>query len=162
MRTPKRSLDVRRIRQSRCYTIQELSSLLGITKGTVRAWLKLGLAKLDDVKPFLIPGDALKNWLTARRQSRRQRCQPHELFCCRCRKPRQAKPWSVEIKLRNAKTITICGLCEVCGAKMNRGGSVARLQEIKETFQPHTLVEVSLEGCEEPTVNHHSEGEPEE
>ena len=162
MRTPKRSLDLRKIRQSHCYTVLEVSNMLGVTTGTIRGWLRLDLPRLDDVKPLLITGDTLKNWLVTRRQSRKQKCQPDELYCCRCRAPRRAMPGSVVINLRNAKTIAIGALCAFCGAKMNKGGSLASLPEIKATFELKTPVQKSLKGCEEPAVNHHLEREPEE
>lgn len=162
MRKPKRSLDLRKIRQSRCYTVQEVSNLLGVTKGTVRSWLKLGLPYLPDGKPFLVPGDSLKTWLVVRRRSRKRRCLPDELYCCRCRMPRLAIPGSVGITIRNAKTVTIHATCACCGSKMNKGGSHAELENTKVCFGLKTRDQVNLEGCENPAVNHHLESEPDE
>lgn len=136
--------------------------MLGVTTGTVRSWLKLGLPRLDDVKPILLPGDTLKSWMVTRRQSRKRKCQPDELYCCRCKAPKRAMPGSVVITLRNAKTIAIRATCACCGAKMNKGGSLASLQKIKATFELKTPAQVSLEGCEKPTVIHHLEREPED
>ena len=125
MRIRKRRLDLRKIRPSRCYTVHEIAILLSVSPGTVRAWIRRGLPILGDCKPFLVPGDGLKLWLKIRRASRKRICQPDEFYCCRCRCPRKAKSESVTIVRRNAKTIAIRALCNACGAKMNKAGSLA-------------------------------------
>jgi hypothetical protein len=50
-------------------------------------------------------------------------------------------------------------LCGTCDAKMNRGGSLARLPEIRLAFGLDTQAQVNLAGCENPTVNQHLEKE---
>ena len=162
MRKSKGRPDLRRIRLSRCYSVLEAAMLLGVSTGTVRAWIRLGLPVLEACKPFLIPGDGLKAWLKARAKTRKHRCQPDELYCCRCRSPQKAKPGSVDISIRNGKTVAIRALCSTCGAKMNKAGSLARIAEIKCAFSLVTHHQVSLAGCETLAVNQHYEKEPRE
>lgn len=162
MRKTKRGQDLRNIRQSQCYTVQECSKALAVGLATVRFWIRQGLPTLPDGKPILIPGDTLKSWLKSRRAARKQKCQPNELYCCRCRCPRKAKIGSVVITLRNAKTVAIRAFCGTCDAKMNKGGSLTRLSEIQAAFGLNTPAQVNLEVCETPAVNHHSEKEPKE
>lgn len=159
MRKQKRGLDLRKIRGSQCYTIPEVGNLLGVSVGTIRAWSRLGLSVLEGERPYLIPGDALKAWLICRRQSRKRKCQPDELYCCRCRVPKKAKPGTVVILPRNATTIAINALCETCDAKMNRGGSLAKLEETRVAFGLMTPAQVNLAECENPAVNQHLEKE---
>ena len=104
---PKRGPDLRQIRLSRCYTVQEAAMVLGVSTGTVRAWIRRGLPVLEQCNPPLIPGDGMKAWLMARAKARKHPCQPDELYCCRCRSPQKAEPGSVEITPRNAKTVAI-------------------------------------------------------
>ncbi|WP_461429086.1 MerR family transcriptional regulator [Gymnodinialimonas sp.] len=52
--------DPRRLRSSLTYTVPELARVCGVTEGTVRAWLKEGLAALTTQRPTLITGDAAK------------------------------------------------------------------------------------------------------
>jgi hypothetical protein len=162
MRKTKRGQDLRNIRQSQCYTIQECSRVLAVGLATVRFWIRQGLPTLSDGKPILIPGDTLKSWLKGRRAARKQICQPNELYCCRCRGPRKAKIDSVVITPRNAKTVAIRALCGTCDATMNKGGSLARLPEIQAAFGLNTPAQVSLAECENPAVNHYLEKEPAE
>ncbi len=162
MQKAHRGIDLRKIRPSQCYTVQEVSGLTGVTVWTVRAWLRQGLPVLEDKKPLLIPGDNLKAWLKLRRATRKHTCQPDELYCCRCRRPMKAKPGSVVIVPRNAKTVAIRASCASCDARMNKGGSLANLSEIRAAFGLMTPAQVSLAGCENPTVNQHLEKEPSE
>jgi excisionase family DNA binding protein len=151
--------DLRRIRLNQCYTVLEVAVLLGVSAGTVRTWIWKGLPFLDGGKPILIPGDGMKSWLKARRTARKQKCLPDELYCCRCRCPRKAKPGSVEIIPRNNKTVAITSQCGSCDAKMNKAGSLAKLAEIKAAFSSETVAQVSLPGCEDSAVIRHLEKE---
>ena len=134
-----RSLDLRRIRLSVCYTMPEVAKLLGVTIGTVWAWVRAGLPILEDVRPFLIPGDDLKTWLRNRARARKQACQPNELYCFRCRAPREPEPGTVRIILRNQKVTSIKGCCSGCGCTMNRAGSAAKIYETMRAFGVPTM-----------------------
>lgn len=147
-----RKPDLRRIRASACYTAAEVSDLLGVTVGTVRSWMKQGLPCLTDSRPFLMPGDELKAWLKDRQTRRRQSCQPDEIFCFGCRAPRRPQPGTVTIVPRNEKTTIIKGRCPVCGSTMNRGGSVARLDESRRAFGLRTIGQAHLTVSVEPIV----------
>jgi len=162
MRKTRHRPDFRRIRLSRCYSVPEAATLLGVSAGTVRTWIRQGLPVLGNGKPILIPGDGLKSWLKARWTARKHHCQPDELYCCRCRCPRKAKLRSAEVIPMNAKTVAIRALCGSCGARMNKAGSLALLANIKEAFGLNTHGQVSLAGCENPAVNRHLEKEPAE
>ena len=94
----------------------------------------------------------LKTWLMVRRERRRQTCQPDEIFCFGCRAPRRPQPGTVTIVLRNEKTTIIKGRCPVCGGAMNRGGSVARVDDAKRAFGVHTICQAHLTVSIEPTV----------
>ena len=147
-----RKPDLRRIRAGACYTAPEVADLLGVVVSTVRSWMRHGLPHLTDGRPFLIPGDELKTWLKDRQTRRRQACQPDEIFCFGCRAPRRPRPGTVTIVLRNEKTTTIKGRCPVCGCAMNRGGSVARLDDSKRAFGVHTMEQAHLTVSIEPIV----------
>jgi hypothetical protein len=155
----KRGQDLRKIRLSKCYSIQQCSIALGISLATVRAWLRQGLPTVPNGKPILIPGDGLKTWLTQRRLSRKQSCKSDELYCCRCRVPRMAKVGSVVIAKRNSKTVAIRALCGTCNTRMNKGGSLAKRSEIAAAFGLITPLQEHLAGCENPAVNQHLEKE---
>lgn len=101
----------------------------------------------------------MKAWLIIQRQARERKCLPDQLYCCRCRVPRNAKPGSVVIVPRNAKTIAISAVCDTCDAQMNRGGSLARLPEIQLAFGLETQAQVSLAGCDCAAANQHLEEE---
>ena len=75
------------IKIHRSYTIEEAARALGVHKNTVTNWLKDGLDCIDDRRPRLVQGKALKSFLRERRRSQKQQCGPGELYCLKCRKP---------------------------------------------------------------------------
>ena len=133
-----RKPDLRRIRGGTCYTIPELATLLGVAVATVRGWMRAGLPRLEDGRPYLLPGDEVRAWLKSRQASRKQKCRADEIYCLGCRTPRKPVPGSVSIRLRNRKTTMIRGSCPACGATICRCGSVARIDESARVFGAST------------------------
>src|SRR3954466_4602648 len=86
----KRRYNVRRIRATWPYSVQEIAALLGIHKNAVLRWLGSGLSADRSHKPFLVRGDELIRFLKQRQQANRRKCGSEEFFCFRCRVPREA------------------------------------------------------------------------
>jgi hypothetical protein len=135
----KRTYNLSRIKQDFSYLIPEICECLGVCKGTVHQWLRKGLPKNDDAKPFLIHGSALRAFLAAQQSTRKQPCQPDQFYCFRCRQPR--RPWGsvVDVHLHNEKVINLSGLCEQCECLINKRGAVKNLRQIAETFDIQTV-----------------------
>lgn len=79
----------RSIRAARTYTIEEAAVALCVSIGAVRAWIKAGLPVMKSERPYLILGEALREFLQNRSAKARVRLQPDQLFCLTCKKPRQ-------------------------------------------------------------------------
>jgi hypothetical protein len=152
-RATKRRPDLRRIVARRSYTVLEAAQLLGVRPATVRRWVKLGVPHLADSRPVLILGFALKDWLRERRAEACRRCSDDELYCFRCREPRQTMAGSVAIILENQRTVRITGRCIDCGTRMNKKGSRANLPQIRKSFRLPTCRHDNLEGSGNPLVD---------
>lgn len=138
-RRKRRTYNTRLIKRNLSYTIQEIAELYGLHTNAVRQWIKDGLPKIDDRKPFLIHGGDLIAFLDARQTGRKRKCAPDELYCCRCREPRRARQNLVSIEIRNEKQLTHSANCEECGTKMKQIGSVRKLDEYRSTFTVQTI-----------------------
>lgn len=156
MKSKKRKPDLRRIRTSHTYTVPEVADALDRSVATVRSWIRNGLPTLDGNRPVLVLGSDLKEWLADRWRARRRPCARDEFYCFRCHEPRRAMVGSVEIVLGNARRVSVTGRCEVCGTRINRVGSRARLVELEETFRPFKRHMQRLAGCDAPGVSHTS------
>ena len=119
-----------RIKIHRSYTVDEAARELGVSKGTVRRWLKDGeLPFLDDQKPALILGVSLKAFGRTRTDSK-IKCKAHEFYCFRCRSPRTAAGEMADFVQRSPKSGNLKAICE-CGTIMNKNMSMATLQSLK-------------------------------
>lgn len=152
--------DLRRVRSQTTYTAQEAADILGVAVGTVRRWLRDGLPALDERRPVLVFGKDLKTWLGKRSTARKRKCRPDEMYCLRCRAPRKPCAGTVQILLRNRKTLLIKGRCNQCNAEMNRGGAVASINQIAKTFDALTIHQEHLAGCDTPLLNRYLEKDP--
>jgi len=54
---------------NRNYTVSEVATLYGISKATVRRWIRLGLPVIDDMRPILILGCDLLDYIHRQRRS---------------------------------------------------------------------------------------------
>jgi excisionase family DNA binding protein len=119
--------DRRRIKILRSYTIEEVARLLGVHRNTVRHWIKAGLPVIDSRRPALILGSDLAEFLAARRAARRHTCQPGQMYCVKCRQPREPTGRMADYVPSSPTAGALIGLCPACGTWINRRVSIARL-----------------------------------
>lgn len=120
-------LNPRRVKVHRCYTVEEAAMLFRVHKNTVRTWLKSGLQPIDSRRPILILGQQLASFLHARRERKRQRCRPGELYCFRCRAPRASAVHTADYLPITASSGNLRGACCDCGTRMYRRVSLRKL-----------------------------------
>jgi hypothetical protein len=81
----------RTIKSARSYTMAQAAGHLGVSLNTIRNHVKDGLPILRTERPFLIQGEQLKAWYTARSERAKQPLKPEQMLCLRCKSP-QAPP----------------------------------------------------------------------
>lgn len=149
--------DWRRIKSKLSYTIEEAARALGLHRNTVRHWVKKGgLPALTETRPHLILGSDLVAFLQARRAARKRRCRAGELYCLRCRAPRQPVPGLVEYRALTSTRGRIVGICSTCEAIVHR--FVSARQEMAVAAEFNIQVEVrhdSLADTARPRLNCH-------
>lgn len=122
--------DWRRIKTHRSYTVEEAARTLGVTRGTVRRWVKNGLSALTDRKPMLILGGDLKAYLR-NRQPPPQKLDLDQFLCMSCKVPRRLAFGDFDILNANDKTINVEGLCKECATHMCKRVSRKRFAEFE-------------------------------
>ncbi len=104
--------------------------LLGKHKNTVRNWVKDGLATIDDKRPMLILGPDLVAFLQERRGKNKQRCNPGQLYCVRCRTPKFPAGDMADYEPVTEKFGNLTAICPACDSIINRRVSLARIWEV--------------------------------
>jgi len=112
--------NLRRIRQDYTYTTQEVAETLGTCEHTVLRWLKEGLQALPDTRPYLFHSSELLRFLSRRQAKRKTPCQAHEMYCLKCRSPRQVAAGGVGNQLLPNNSMRLTGPCQVCGTRINK------------------------------------------
>ncbi len=128
---PKRHPNHRQVKTHRNYTVEEIASLFGAHKNTVREWIKAGLPVLDDKRPMLILGQELAAFLQARRFKNKQTCQPGQMYCFRCRAPKIAAGDMADYLPQTEKLGMLKAICPDCHCMMNRRVSIAKLEQVR-------------------------------
>jgi excisionase family DNA binding protein len=123
------------IRAARSYTIEEAAGTLGVTIGTVRNWVKAGLPTMRSQRPYLILGEALKDFLQKRTKRSKAKLAASELYCLTCKEPREPLGLLVDCTPQNPSTARLTGLCEVCGGTCNRMISRSKIEEFSRIFE---------------------------
>ncbi len=98
------------------YEVGEAAKVLGKSPATIRNWIKDGLPVMASQKPYLISGEALRDFLQAKYRAAKSPLAPDELYCLSCRAGRNPVGSTVEACPNTAKTTRLKGLCSQCGA----------------------------------------------
>jgi excisionase family DNA binding protein len=122
-----RNHNYRLVKIHRTYTVEEMATLLGVHRNTVRRWFDEGLATIDQRRPVLVKGDALLTFLKDRRTKGKRPCRPGEIYCLRCRAPRRPAGSRVVYQPFTFDRGNLLGTCPACGASLNRRVSLARM-----------------------------------
>jgi hypothetical protein len=132
-----RRLNPRRVKIHRSYTVDEAARLFRVHKNTVRAWLKAGLQLIDARRPILILGRDLAAFLHIRRKRSKQRCRMGQLYCLRCRAPKDPAGKIADYLPFNAKSGNLRALCPDCDGFMYRIVRVACLTAVSAELDVH-------------------------
>ena len=111
----------------RSYTVEEIATLYGVHRNTVRAWIKRGLPTLDRRRPVLILGSRLGEFLRERRIQNKRTCGAGEIYCVRCREPRAPVGNVAHYHPITPTQGNLVGTCPTCSAGLYRRVSAANL-----------------------------------
>lgn len=114
----------------RNYTTGEVAELFGVHKQTVRGWMKDGLSFLDDQKPYLIPGLALREYLSNKRQRGKCKTRRDELYCMKCRAASRPAGGMLDYITMQAGRGRLTGICPHCDTMMNRFSNDAEVEAL--------------------------------
>jgi hypothetical protein len=143
----KRRYNVRLIKTTWPYTVQEIGELFDIHKNAVLRWLKEGLRADRSQRPYLIRGDELTRFLNQRQDGKRQQCSPGQFFCFKCRMPREAYLGIADIAIVSPTRFRIKALCSVCDTKVTKVQRVRNLARMKALFHIQQLTGEHLLEC---------------
>lgn len=134
-----RRINPYRVKILRNYTARKLADCLGVHKNTVRHWLRHGLSPVDDQRPFLFHGAAVRTFLVEWNKRRKRPCPIGMLYCFRCREPRTPAPTSVKYLRATAGAGNLRAPCSDCGTVMHRR---VRQEQIHAVL-PGVLVQIT-------------------
>jgi hypothetical protein len=80
---------------------------------------------------MLILGKDLVTFLKARRLKNRQPCQPGQIYCVRCRVPRNPSGGMADYQPTTATLGNLIGICPCCDSLIYRRVNLARLEQIR-------------------------------
>lgn len=134
---------------NRSYTVEEAARLFGVHRNTVRGWITAGLPSIDDHRPTMILGRALRAFLQDRRSKAKRPCAPGTLYCCKCRASREPAAGSVVFEPGMTGAGNLRALCASCGCRMFRRARRTSLAAVMPQI-PVRIVEVALHIEERP------------
>ena len=112
----------RLVKLHRTYDAQGVAELYGVHRNTVRNWIiDQGLPTIDDRRPLLIHGAALRAFLEARRAAARRPTRPGLMYCLKCREARSPAHGMADfIPAEGGGPGDLRALCATCGTLMHR------------------------------------------
>lgn len=126
--------NVRLVKRQSTSTVEELATLFDLHCNTIRNWLATGLKPIDNRRPVLIHGSDLIAFLRRKASIRKRHCDSSELYCFKCREPRQPRINSVSIEPQSARVVRLVGICVTCGTRMFKAISPRLIASYAEIF----------------------------
>ena len=127
----RRNHNIRHVKQSEVYKVEDICVCLGVHPQAVYTWLKNGLESIIGSYPRLVHGSKLADFLQRQKEARRIICKENEFYCFKCRAARIPLPDSITHKQKNERVVNLKAICGVCGCKMFKATS---LHSNKNTF----------------------------
>jgi len=150
----KRRPNYRLVKTHRSYTVEEVARLFGTHKNTVRGWVKAGLPTCDSNRPMLILGCDLAAYLHARRTKNKRPCKLGEIYCVRCRAPKQPAGDMAEYLPITASLRNLIGICPDCEGMIYRRASLEKLPAIQGNLEiTFSEAERQVSEIDPPIVN---------
>jgi hypothetical protein len=150
----KRHPNYRLAKIHRNYTVDEVATLFDVHKNTVREWVKRGLPTNDDRRPMLILGRDLAAFLQAKKAKNKRPCLSGEIYCLRCRAPRNPAGDMAEYQPMTTTSGNLIGICPSCESMMYRRTSLAKLGQVRANLDitmPQALLHIG--DTAQPCVN---------
>lgn len=105
------------------YSMPEIMRLYAVDEQTVRNWCKAGLKRVEGTSRFLVRGDELNAFHTARNAQAKQPLAPTEFYCLGCHEPREPSPGSIVGALNNKPALRLEARCTICETAVYRAWS---------------------------------------
>jgi len=147
-----KNYNLRLIKHRESYSFRQISEVLIVHPRTIQEWRKEGLKTISTEKPFLVMGYDLKEFLKARSKDRKTKLKENEFYCTRCRKAVESNNNQVSIRKLD-KTIgkqgfnglAVQGICQTCGAKLNKFSHMGNVGNLKNIFNISNLGDLADE-----------------
>lgn len=147
-------INPRRIKLHRSYTVEEAARTLEVHRNTVRGWRAKGLQAIDNRRPVLFDGGALRVFLEKQRGKRKCPCRPGTMYCFRCREPRAPALDMVDYAAINTISGNLEAICGSCGTVMHRRARLAALSAVMPGIEVHVAgAEARLNETTFPPLN---------
>ncbi len=139
------------VKINRSYEVYELARLFKSHRNTIRGWMKKGLKPVDESRPYLLHGTDVRDFLKIQRMSPYSKCQPHELFCLKCKAPKVPRDKVVDYIPYTHSSGNLCGYCPDCGRRIFKRVNAGLLGAISaELVVRHTLAALDIGDTSSP------------
>lgn len=103
-----------RVKAHHTYTVEEAAEAVNATPQTIRAWTRRGLHVLNETRPFLILGCALKAFVEDFKAKRKRPLKIGQFYCMRCKDPRGAAFGMASYHRKDTSGGAMVAFCEEC------------------------------------------------
>jgi len=153
MRT--RHLNPRLAKIHRNYTVDEIASLYGVHKNTIRGWIKRSdLPTSDKRRPMLILGSDLREFLEKKRVKNKCPLKAGEIYCVRCRAAKSPDGDMAEYEPLTETQGNLIGICPSCETVIYRRISLSKIEQVRGKLDitlPQALLHINE--SVEPSLN---------
>lgn len=159
----RRRFDPQLVKKNLSYSIEELAAVLAVHRNTITHWMRSGLLPIDEGRPVLFRGEAVRRFLLRRREAK-ARCGKGEFYCMHCKAVRQPAGVVVSGRSKTGHLIR-SATCAACGHKVSRLGLARDVNVGVEHQSEHRSITGARHSgseklhCRTSPVNHNAKNE---
>jgi len=127
----KRTPNYRLVKKDRPYTVEQTAQLFGCHRNTVRNWQRQGLEPVDAKRPIVFDGAVLREFHEARRNKRKNRLSPGEIYCLPCRAAKEPAGDMAEYVPLTETRGNLRGICPTCDRFIRRVVSRDKVERVR-------------------------------
>ncbi|WP_171230810.1 tyrosine-type recombinase/integrase [Ruegeria sp. HKCCA4008] len=137
--------------QDQVYSVDELCKIYNVRRNAITDWMKSGLRKSDDLRPFVFRGAELQRYHNGQKRKPLAKLKQGEFNCLSCGSAGYPAPQSISLMTTSSYRFMAVGVCATCDAQVTKLLKASEYDSIEKCLMSGTsLTLIDESNCEIP------------
>lgn len=139
--------------QGQVFSVDELCEVYNVRRNAITDWIKSGLQKSDELRPYVFRGAELQRYHDGQKCKPREKLKQGEFNCLSCNSAGYPDPQSISLWTTSKGTHMAKGVCPACDANVSKLLNATEYDSIEKCVMSGTSLALIDESNGEPPVD---------